>query len=144
MILPEYLSTLFLLPESHIKEFKKWPRSFWIITACNPYSSGQRSKDSENNARLEKDLKAMCEWICPIICTSKDGGHDAEPSFAVSGLNFEQVQNAAKEYSQNAVFLIEDNVLTVVSCTEDRQCPAGYFEDKIISEENYNSSLIKI
>lgn len=136
MILPEYLSTVFLLPKKQIEELKTWPKSFWIITACNPYSSGQRSQDSVNNAQLEKDLKAHSQWIRPIICTSKDGGHDAEPSFAVSGLDFEYIRNTAKKFRQNAVFLIEEDSLTVISCTENTQSAAGHFMDKVHAEES--------
>lgn len=137
MILPEYLTTVFLLPENQLMDLETWPKSFWIITACNPFSSGQRSEDSVNNARLEKDLNAHSDWTRQIICTSKDGGHDAEPSFAVSGLSFVQVQKMAKKYSQNAVFLIEDDLLTVISCTENTKSAAGYFMEKVHSEESY-------
>lgn len=136
MILPEYLSTVFLLPKNESKQLKNWPKTFWIITACNPYSSGQRSEDSQNNARLEKDLRASARWIVPITCTSEDGGHDPEPSFAVSDLNHAQIQSLAEKYRQNAVFLIEDTVLTVISCTGEAPSQAGYFIDKVRAEES--------
>ena len=131
MILPEYLSTRFLLPKSKIQSLKTWPKTFWIITACNPYSSGDRSKDENNNKALRKDLVELSPWIEPIICTSDHGGHDPEPSFAVNNLNHQQIQELAEKYHQNAVFLIENNCLKVVSCTEKTSQDAGNFLDKV-------------
>lgn len=134
MILPEYLSTRFLLPKSKIPLLKEWPKSFWIITACNPYSSGDRSNDVSNNRALKRELEDLSSWIEPIICTSDDGGHDPEPSFAVNGLNHQQIQELAEKYKQNAVFFIEGDTLNVVSCTNNTIQAAGNFFDKVNSE----------
>ena len=131
MILPEYLSTRFLLPKSKIPSLKTWPKTFWIITACNPYSSGDRSNDDNNNKALRKDLAELSPWIEPIICTSDDGEHDPEPSFAVNILNDKQIQKLAEKYHQNAVFLIKNDRLKVVSCREKSCQDAGYFLDKV-------------
>ena len=131
MILPEYLSTRFLLPKSKIQSLKTWPKNFWIITACNPYSSGDRSKDENNNKALRKDLVELSPWIEPIICTSDHGGHDPEPSFAVNSLNHQQIQKLAEKYHQNAIFLIKNDRLKVVSCTEKSCQYAGYFSSKV-------------
>ena len=131
MILPEYLSTRFLIPESKIQSLKVWPKTFWIITACNPYSSGDRSNDDKNNKSLKKDLLDLSSWVEPIICTSSDGGHDPEPSFAVNNLNHQEIEELAQKYNQNAVFLIENNHLKVISCTEKTIQDAGNFSDKV-------------
>ena len=131
MILPEYLSTRFHLPKSKIPSLKTWPKTFWIITACNPYSSGDRSNDENNNKALRKDLVELSSWIEPIICTSHHGGHDPEPSFAVNSLNNQQIQELAEKYHQNAVFLIENDRLKVVSCTKTTSKNAGNFLDKV-------------
>ena len=131
MILPEYLSTRFLLTKSKIPSLKTWPKTFWIITACNPYSTGDRSNDDNNNKALRKDLVELSSWIEPIICTSDDGGHDPEPSFAVNSLNHQQIQELAEKYHQNAVFLIENDRLKVVSCTDKTCQDAGNFLDKV-------------
>ena len=135
MILPEYLSTRFILPQSQIPLLKEWPKRFWIITACNPYSSGDRSNDASNTLALKKDLEALSPWLKPIICTSDDGGHDPEPSFAVSSLSHPQIEELAKKYRQNAVFLIEDDILNVISCTEKTSQVAGRFLKKVESEK---------
>ncbi|MFL2825879.1 MAG: DUF3293 domain-containing protein [Coraliomargaritaceae bacterium] len=131
MILPEYLSTRFLLPKSKLSLLKEWPNSFWIITACNPYSSGDRSNDERNNLALKKDLEALSSWLEPIICTSDDGGHDPEPSFAVNDLTHNQIQELADKYKQNAVFFIESDLLSVISCTEKTSQAAGKFCEKV-------------
>ena len=73
----------------------------------------------------------LSSWIEPIICTSDDGGHDPEPSFAVNSLNHQQIQKLAEKYYQNAVFLIKNDRLKVVSCTEKSCQDAGNFLDKV-------------
>ena len=138
MILPEYLSTRFLLPKSKLPLLKEWPKSFWIITARNPYSSGDRSNDEGNNLALKKDLEAISPWLEPIICTSDDGGHDPEPSFAVNDLNYRQIQELAEKYHQNAVFHIENDLLNVISCTEKTTQAAGKFFEKVMPDVNAN------
>ena len=55
MILPEYLSTCFHLPKSIIPSLKTWPKTFSIITACNPYSSGDRSNDDKNYKFIQNE-----------------------------------------------------------------------------------------
>ena len=131
MILPEYLSTRFLLTISKIPSLKTWPKTFWIITACNPYSTGDRSNDDNNNKALRKDLVELSSWIEPIICTPDDGAHDPEPSFVVNSLDHQQIQELADKYYQNAAFLIENDRLKVVSCTDKTCQDAGNFLDKV-------------
>ena len=136
MILPEYLSTRFILSKSKIASLKEWPKSFWIITACNPYSSGDRSKDEYNNRALKSDLKALSSWLEFITCTSDDGGHDPEPSFAVSHLTYQKIKELAEKYHQNAVFFIEEDTLSVLSCTEKTSQVIGNFSDKVKAEND--------
>ena len=73
----------------------------------------------------------LSSWIEPIICTSDDVGHDPEPSYAVNNLNHQQIQELAEKYHQNAVFLIENISLKVVSYTEKMSQDAGNFLDKV-------------
>ncbi len=105
--------------------------TFWIIIACKPYSSGDRSNNDNNNKSLRKDLFELSSWIGPIICTSDDSGYDPEPSFAVNSLNHQQIQELAEKYHQNAVFLIENDRLEVISCTEKTCQDAVNFWDKV-------------
>lgn len=138
MILPEYISTFFLIPKKKIPELNSWPLEFFIITACNPYSSGDRSNDIKLNAKLKDDLTAASNFVEEIICTSKEGGHDAEPSFAVSYIGLKEALNFGRKYNQNAIFKIKNNKISAVSCTNDILEPAGNFLEKVVAEEDYN------
>lgn len=109
---------------------------FFIITACNPYSFGDRSNDERNNLALKKDLEAFSSWLEPVICTSDDDGHDPEPSFAVNDLTHNKIQELADKYKQNAVFFIESDLLSVISCTEKTSQSAGKFCEKVKPIEN--------
>ena len=51
-ILPEYSAALFI-PKSKAVE---WPDDFWIITACDPYSAGERTVDDQAMKQLRQEL----------------------------------------------------------------------------------------
>ena len=126
IILPEYLETLFVIKDEDVI----WPKEFWIITACNPYSHGDSSGDDAADRRLRKTLSRTGCWKVRIKGILPDWKH-GEKSFAFTGLDRSEVLKLGREFQQNAVFHVKGDVLTVVACDGSRMAVAGSFRERI-------------
>lgn len=128
-ILPEYLTTLFI-PKTQEDEVPHWPAEFWIITACNPYSAGDRDGDEVATKRLRRELSQLGCWKLWLTAVSPDWAH-SEKSFAVSGLSREDVLALGLKYGQNAVFHVVKDRLSVVACEDGQEVAAGAFRERL-------------
>jgi hypothetical protein len=126
IILPEYFETLFVIKDEDVI----WPKEFWIITACNPYSHGDSSGDDAADRRLRKTLSRTGCWKVRIKGISPDWKH-GEKSFAFTGLDRSEVLKLGREFQQNAVFDVKGDVLSVVACDDSRAAVAGSFRERI-------------
>jgi hypothetical protein len=126
VILPEYLEALFVVKDEDVI----WPKEFWIITACNPYSLGDSSGDDAADTRLRTALSRMACWKVRIKGISPDWKH-GEKSFAFTGLDRSEVLEMGREFQQNAVFHVKGDVLSVVACDDSRVAAAGSFIERI-------------
>lgn len=113
MILPEYLDTLFLVPEPPAKG---WPADFAIITAANAFSAGSRKGDAQADISLRKDLSRLKATRIRVTGMSPNWKH-REHGWAAWPLSFPQALELSKKYRQNAFFVVEQDTLFVVSCT---------------------------
>ncbi len=113
MILPEYLDTLFLVPEPPAMG---WPAEFAIITAANAFSAGSRKGDAQADISLRKDLSRLKATRIRGTGMSPDWKH-REHGWAAWPLSFAQAVELSKKYRQNAFFVVEKDTLFVVSCT---------------------------
>jgi hypothetical protein len=125
-ILPEYFDVLFIPHEVAIA----WPDEFWIVTACDPYSSGETSNDAAASAELSKRLEDLGAWQARLRGTSPDREH-REESFAVGGLGRATVLELGRGFLQNAVFHVVGDELSVVACDDSAEIPVGSFREKI-------------
>jgi hypothetical protein len=125
-ILPEYLEALFVVKDEDVQ----WPREFWIITACNPYSRGDSSGDDAADTRLRKTLSRIGCWKIRIKGISPDWKH-GEKSFAFTGLDRSEVLEMGRKFQQNAVFHVKGDVLSVVTCDGSRVDVVGSFRERI-------------
>ncbi|MFM1885170.1 MAG: hypothetical protein RL026_327 [Pseudomonadota bacterium] len=111
---PEYAWTAFrvdALPAA-------WPRSFIIITGWA--TTGEQWTAAANaaaNARLEAVLGAIGAWSWPITGYSPRTGH-AEPGWAVE-LDLEAGLSLGREFVQQAIFEVVDDLLRVWACDTD-------------------------
>jgi hypothetical protein len=127
-ILPEYFDARFIPHEGAVA----WPAEFWIITACDPYSSGATGNDAAATARLGACLKDLGAWQTPVRGSSPDRQH-SEESFAVAGLEGARILALGREFLQNAVFHVVGDDLSVVACKDGMEVPAGSFRAKLRS-----------
>ena len=125
-ILPEYQETLFI-PKS--KDFE-WPENFWIITACNPYSSGDVKGDDDAMKQLRQELSRKKFWKNRITGISPDWKH-REASFAVGGLEEDEALEIGRRYGQNAVFRVQGDRLSLIACGDGRTVDAGTFRERL-------------
>jgi hypothetical protein len=130
-ILPEYLTTLFI-PKIRGDEVPQWPAEFWIITACNPYSAGDRDGDDAAMKRLRRELSQSECWKLSLTAASPDWAH-MEKSFAVTGLGREDVLALGLKYGQNAVFHVVKDSLRVVACEDGQEVAAGAFRERLLT-----------
>jgi hypothetical protein len=128
-ILPEYLTTLFI-PKTREDEVPQWPDEFWIITACNPYSAGDRDGDEAAMKRLRRELNQSECWKLMLTAVSPDWTH-SEKSYAVNGLGGEDVLALGLKYGQNAVFHVVKNRLSIVACNGGQEVAAGAFRERL-------------
>ncbi len=130
-ILPEYLQTWFIPKD----EGADWPEEFWIITACNPYSSGVFKGDRDADRRLRRHLS---KEGCPkfrIKGIATDWQHE-ENSYGVSGIARDSLLELGREFQQNAVFHIVGDRLSVVACVDGREVEIGSFRERIRKHED--------
>ncbi|MEY3395663.1 MAG: hypothetical protein RL346_1899 [Verrucomicrobiota bacterium] len=128
-ILPEYLTTRFV-HNIREDEDRQWPSEFWIITACNPHSAGEREGDDASTKRLRKELSRLGCWKLALTAVSQDWAH-SEKSFAVKGLSREEVLALGLKYGQNAVFHVVGDRLSVVACEGGEEVEAGQFRERL-------------
>jgi len=126
MILEEYAETLFAVKSREME----WPARFFIITACNPESSGERREDKEAQLRLRKDLNRLGGSMQKLTGISPDWAHE-EKSFAVCGIEDARMLELGREFRQNAIFLVEGDDLSVVSCGGAEQLTLGSFRERL-------------
>lgn len=91
--------------------------SYAIITACNPRS--QKLSDEANcikNRMLEQDLLGFHYGRVNVGDPSFDW---VEASFSVD-ITLLQACELAQKYEQNAIYWVENGVLFLVSCDENR------------------------
>ena len=130
-ILPEYLQARFI-PKDKGGE---WPDEFWIITACNPYSSGILDGDQDADRRLRRHLNKNGYPKFRIKGISADWQHE-EKSYGVSGIAKDALLELGREFQQNAVFHIVGDRLSVVACVDGREVTIGSFRERIRNSED--------
>lgn len=128
-ILSEYHATYFI-PRKRKDAVIAWPSKFWILTACNPYSSSNREGDKLSTRELRRELSAAGYWKLPITAISADWSH-WEKSFAVGNLSKKEALSLGKKYHQNAIFLVENNQLSVISCESGMEERIGDFRERL-------------
>jgi len=126
MILEEYTETLFVVKSREME----WPSRFFIITACNPESSGERHEDKEAQRGLRKELNRLGGSLQKLTGTSPDWAHE-EKSFAVCGIDEAQMLELGRKFRQNAIFLVEGDDLSIVSCGGTEQLSVGAFRERL-------------
>ena len=125
-ICPEYQSTIFVTQPPDAG----WPERFFIITACNPRSSGDRVSDDKAHVNLRKVLSRLGCWKHPVDGVSPDWKH-REKGFAVGGINVERACDLGRQFEQIAIFAIEDEVVWIVSCSDGSRQKMGSWSKRL-------------
>ena len=128
MIRPEFLQTIFIAkkpPENG------WGGDFAVITACNPFTAGDRSHDPAETVRLRKHLSRRGLWKHRVTGASMDWSHQ-EPGFAVWGLALVEALEIGREFRQDAIFWVGgDGQIDVVSCEDGERCHVASWHERI-------------
>ena len=101
---------------------KEYGPEFFVITAWNPWC--QASTDEENlinNVTLAVQLELAGYKYLKAVGKGRIGNWPAEESFAVWGIKEKEIKRLAREFSQEAIFIISSNLQTVTS-TENSYC----------------------
>ena len=108
-----------------------WPERFVIITAWPPSDadwSTQRIDAAQ--AHLAACLADMHCWIHRLTGYSPRSGH-AEPGWAV-GIGPTHGVELGRQFLQDALFLVEDDLLWVVDCDEEMAMTCiGRFRERL-------------
>lgn len=126
MILTAYLETIFIAKEA---PEGGWPRQFTVLTACNPWSCGERKDDAAATVRLRKRLSRSGHKRYRITGSSPDWNHQ-EMSFAAWNLSLDEAMEIGREFQQNAIFWIDDGRIEVVSCANGERMFVGMWGER--------------
>jgi hypothetical protein len=126
VILPEYLQTIFIAKKT---PDGGWPLQFAVLTACNPWSSGERKDDAAAKTRLRKRISRSGHRRYRIIGSSPDWNHQ-EASFSAWNLSLKEAIEIGREFQQNAIFWIDDGRIDVVSCENGERKFVGKWEER--------------
>ena len=141
-LLSHYLDTISIAKPPE----EGWPRQFFIITACNSRSSGDRSSDEKAHVVLRKTLSRLGCWKHRVDGASPDWKH-REKGFAVEGLHLKKAIELGKEFQQNAIFAIENDVAWLVSCFDGSKHRVGRFSERLFKpadEPKYRIYVIRL
>ena len=125
-MLLEYKQTLFI-PKCKDVE---WPENFWIITACDPYSAGDRTSDDRTMKQLRQEFSRKKYWKARIVGISPDRKH-REASFAVTGIEVDEALETGRRYGQNAVFRVQGDRLSLIACGDGKTANVGNFRERL-------------
>lgn len=127
---PAYYQTLFVV-EAWTDE---WPTNFLIVTA---YATTGETWSAGRNDQADQALAARIEslgvWKRRITGTSPDGQH-AEPGWALD-VPLDAGRRLGREFLQDAVYFVRENMLHVASCLDDREAPVGVFMNRLTVNE---------
>ena len=127
------------LPDGEIKtleqvdgEVGEWPFSeneVWILTACNPRSV--QLTETENADRHKALGKQIEELGLPHFYTrgfdpKESENQWSEDGYAVVGNYRDVVMKLAEEWEQNAVFVWEPHLWTILGVLEKGECKSGW------------------
>jgi hypothetical protein len=80
-------------------------------------------------------LSRLGYWKCRVDGASPDWKH-REKGFAVSGLSLEKVMELGRQFEQNAIFEIENDMVWVVDCLGGSRREVGQFSKRIYDPAN--------
>ena len=123
----KYLKTVFLFKNL----IPRIPIKFSIITAFNPMDKIQ-SKDTniQNNILLYDEIRKLTNSIIPVTGCSPNFDHK-EDSF-LSNISITESVNLGKKFNQRAVFIVNQNELSIKDCNTLEEISIGQFKDRII------------
>ena len=131
-IFAKYEGALFIpkIPKILKSTAVEWPDNFWIITACDPYSAGDRTRDNRTMKQLRQELSRKKCWKNRITGISPDWKH-REASFAVGGLEEDKALEIGRRYGQNAVFCVQGDRLSLIACGDGKAVSLGNFRERL-------------
>lgn len=119
----EYSQTVF---ESSLPTCE-WPAQFAIVTAYNPRG---KSSDLEENQQRDRALHELLDsrgerhWC--VTGGSPDRSHQ-EPGYGIQ-ITFDAAVALGRKVQQEAIFWIDNNELTLVSCATSKSVSLGRFK----------------
>lgn len=125
MILSEYHDTVFKAAEPK----GGWPPFFHVITAWNPgvFLSFEENNAADRNLHDRLNTKGV---IFRVIGCSPDMKHQ-EPGWGVYGLTQADALEIGREYRQNAIFEISEDLISVIGCITGEVQFVGLWSDRL-------------
>jgi hypothetical protein len=123
---PAYFNTRFRVADPT----PVWPDSFVIITA---YATTGEQWSDEENARADKALRRrlveLAGWVARVTGYDPATGH-SEQGWAVE-IDAATGVSLGQEFRQDAIYRVESDQLTVVSCTGKGVAGVGGFWERV-------------
>ena len=132
---PEYFNTLFELREP----IPELPKIFHIITAYNPMDEVLSiTENLERNKKLKAEILNHNHKAWEIMAMSQDKKHQ-EASFLTNAPRQLSIALAI-EYNQRAIFQVNKDNLTIISCSSPIQVFAvDRFSKRLLNLNEYRS-----
>lgn len=107
-----YFNTFFEIP---IKP-NEYLNQFAIITAYNPMNKSLSERENiSKNKILEKEIRQKYDWVYQINGFNEDTKHK-ENGFMFNTKSLDDACDLGEKYSQDAIYLVIDNILYVSKC----------------------------
>lgn len=110
-------------------------RRFAIVTACNP--GDRRLPDSTNQAAdeaLARELDGLGRLRFRVVGASPDLAHQ-EPGWGVAMDSPEAAVTLGRRWGQMAVFWVDDDALSLVSCEDGRSEVLGRWSARTVFQQ---------
>ena len=108
------------------------PKSFAILTACNPTS---RPAPPDDNARADAELAAVLpaekRRHFRVTGRARDGSH-REPGVGIAASSPEEIRPVSRQFRQEAFFWVEDGTVYVMNTEGTRRHLVGAWKDRLL------------
>jgi len=134
---PEYFQVRFSSPLT----VAVWQPTFAIITAWPTTGDiWQPSRIGEADRKLVARLESESGWVVPLTGYSPATGH-SEPGWGAE-IGFEKACDIGQEWLQDAVYFVQDEILSVSFCDHRRKLfQVGKFFERFDSHDVITASL---
>lgn len=108
-----------------------WPDKFGIVTAWHPIGADScHSDNADGHARLLAKARKSCLFHFPVTLVSAISDVRTE-ALGIFSYQPAKLVQWAREFSQPAIFYVEEDELSLISCVNEERYTLGRWQDRL-------------